>query len=558
MAEGDAQYPWRRPIASLNYLLTSHVWRQDHNGFSHQDPGFIDHVVNKKADVVRVYLPPDANCLLSVADHCLRSRNYVNVIVAGKQPELQWLDMDAAVKHCTAGLGIWDWASNDEGCEPDVVMACCGDVPTLETLAAVDLLHQLTPDLKIRVVNVVDLMTLQPQTEHPHGLSDRDFDAIFTTDKPIVFAFHGYPVADSSADLPAHQPRQPARARVQGRRHHHNAVRHDRAQRSGSFPPGRRRHRSCAAAAQHGGLPQTGFARPPDRTSRVRLALRRRSAGNSRLEVAGEVKTLVINAGSSSFKCWFQDVPDQLPRERLQPAWRAQAGAGANLGLLLRGLWEGENKAIDSPAEIEVVGHRIVHGGPKYRASVLITPEVRAGIAEQAEFAPAHNRIQLEAIRTVDRVLGPDVPQVAVFDTAFHATLEPSAYVYAGPYSWLEQGIRRYGFHGISVQYATRRSAELLGTAAGELRLIVCHLGNGASVTAVSGGKSVDTSMGLTPLEGLMMGTRSGSIDPSILVYLIRRFGYSADQLDDILNKQSGLLGVSGLSGDMRETLASH
>jgi xylulose-5-phosphate/fructose-6-phosphate phosphoketolase len=185
--------PWRRPVASLNYLLTSHVWRQDHNGFSHQDPGFIDHVVNKKADVVRVYLPPDANCLLSVADHCLRSRNYVNVIVAGKNPELQWLSMDAAIKHCTAGLGIWDWASNDQGSEPDIVMACCGDVPTLETLAAVDLLHRLTPDLKIRVVNVVDLMTLQPQSEHPHGLSDRDYDAIFTEDKPIVFAFHGYP-----------------------------------------------------------------------------------------------------------------------------------------------------------------------------------------------------------------------------------------------------------------------------------------------------------------------------------------------------------------------------
>jgi xylulose-5-phosphate/fructose-6-phosphate phosphoketolase len=184
---------WRRPIASLNYLLTSHVWRQDHNGFSHQDPGFIDHVVNKKADVVRVYLPPDANCLLSVADHCMRSRSYVNVIVAGKQPEWQWLDMDAAIKHCTAGLGIWTWASNDRDCEPDVVMACCGDVPTLETLAAVDFLRKHVPDLKIRVVNVVDLMALQPSTEHPHGLPDREFDSIFTADKPIVFAFHGYP-----------------------------------------------------------------------------------------------------------------------------------------------------------------------------------------------------------------------------------------------------------------------------------------------------------------------------------------------------------------------------
>jgi xylulose-5-phosphate/fructose-6-phosphate phosphoketolase len=185
--------PWRRPIASLNYLLTSHVWRQDHNGFSHQDPGFIDHVVNKKAEVVRVYLPPDANTLLSVVDHCLRSRNYVNVIVAGKQPALQYLDMDAAVKHCTTGIGIWPWASNDENAEPDVVMACAGDVPTLETLAAVAILRERLPELKVRVVNVVDLMTLQQESEHPHGLSDRDFDSLFTSDKPIIFAFHGYP-----------------------------------------------------------------------------------------------------------------------------------------------------------------------------------------------------------------------------------------------------------------------------------------------------------------------------------------------------------------------------
>jgi len=185
--------PWRRPIASLNYLLSSHVWRQDHNGFSHQDPGFIDHVVNKKADVVRVYLPPDANCLLSVTDHCLRSRGYVNVIIAGKQPALQYLSIDEAIRHCAAGIGIWNWASTDAGAEPDVVMGCCGDIPTMETLAAVDLLHGVFPDLKIRVVNVVDLMTLQPKTEHPHGLPDPEFDSLFTRDKPIVFAFHGYP-----------------------------------------------------------------------------------------------------------------------------------------------------------------------------------------------------------------------------------------------------------------------------------------------------------------------------------------------------------------------------
>ena len=187
------EIPWRRPIASLNYLLTSHVWQQDHNGFSHQDPGFIDHVVNKKADIVRVYFPPDANTLLVVADQCLRSRNKVNVIVAGKAPEPQWLDMDAAIKHCTAGIGIWEWASNDKGSDPDVVMACAGDVPTKEVLAAVQLLRQFAPALKVRVINVVDFMTLQPAEEHPHGLSSREFDTLFTADKPIIFAYHGYP-----------------------------------------------------------------------------------------------------------------------------------------------------------------------------------------------------------------------------------------------------------------------------------------------------------------------------------------------------------------------------
>jgi xylulose-5-phosphate/fructose-6-phosphate phosphoketolase len=188
-----AHLPWRRKIASLNYLLTSHVWRQDHNGFTHQDPGFIDHVVNKKAEVVRVYFPPDANCLLSVMDHCLRSHHYANVVVAGKHPAPQWLSMDAAVKHCSEGIGIWQWASNDQAVAPDVVMACCGDVPTLETLAAVSILREHLPELKIRVVNIVDLMKLQPPSEHPHGLSDTDFDELFTKDKPVIFAYHAYP-----------------------------------------------------------------------------------------------------------------------------------------------------------------------------------------------------------------------------------------------------------------------------------------------------------------------------------------------------------------------------
>lgn len=300
--------------------------------------------------------------------------------------------------------------------------------------------------------------------------------------------------------------------------------------------------------------------------------------------MASGMKILVLNGGSSSFKCWFQDVPEgQFPSEASAPRWSARADWSRNSGTaevkvtrsdgaavartitadtpsaflepVLHDLWQGETKAIDSPSEIDVVGHRIVHGGPKYRESVLVTPEVRAGIAEQAQFAPAHNKLQLAAIETVDRVIGNNVPQVAVFDTGFHATLEPDAYIYPGPYDWLEQGIRRYGFHGISVQYSTRRASELLIAPANSLRLIVCHLGNGASVTAVAGGKSVDTSMGFTPLEGIMMGTRSGSIDPSILVYLIRRHGDTAETLDEILNRQSGLLGVSGISGDMREIL---
>ena len=188
-----SELPWRHDIASLNYILASNVWQQDHNGFTHQDPGFLDHVANKKADVVRIYLPPDANCLLSCFDHCIKSRNYVNVIVASKHPRPQWLTMEQAVKHCTQGIGIWDWASNDAGCEPDVVMACCGDTPTLETLAAVSILRRELPELKIRVVNVVDLMKLQPHTEHPHGLTDEEYDGLFTKDKPIIFAYHGYP-----------------------------------------------------------------------------------------------------------------------------------------------------------------------------------------------------------------------------------------------------------------------------------------------------------------------------------------------------------------------------
>ena len=244
--------PWRKPIASLNYLLTSHVWRQDHNGFSHQDPGFIDHVANKKSDIVRIYLPPDANCLLSVADHCLRSRNYINLIIAGKQPEWQWLDIDSAVRHCTAGAGIWQWASNDAG-DPDVVMACAGDVPTLETLAAVTLLRKYVPDIRIRVVNVVDLMVLQPQSEHPHGLEDQDFDELFTTDKPVIFAFHGYPAMIHKLTYRRPNHDNIPCARLQGGGHDHDALRHGRAEQSRPLPAGSRRHPADSPPQRPGG-----------------------------------------------------------------------------------------------------------------------------------------------------------------------------------------------------------------------------------------------------------------------------------------------------------------
>jgi acetate kinase len=296
------------------------------------------------------------------------------------------------------------------------------------------------------------------------------------------------------------------------------------------------------------------------------------------------MRILVVNGGSSTFKCWFHEVADEpLPVEAPTPLWQASVewtpdgavktrircagGAVAEsmirtgsmveaLPRVLESLWSGAGKTIRSPQEIDIVGHRVVQGGPELlAAATLLTPETRQAIAAQAETAPAHNRFELDAIQAVEDLLGAAVPQIAVFDTAFHATLEPAAYVYPGPYEWLDQGIRRYGFHGISYQYAARRAQQMLGARLESPRLIVCHLGNGASLAAIRGGKSVDTTMGFTPLEGLMMGTRSGSIDPSILIHLLRRDGYTADRLDKVLNQESGLKGVSGVSGDMREIL---
>ncbi len=300
------------------------------------------------------------------------------------------------------------------------------------------------------------------------------------------------------------------------------------------------------------------------------------------------MKILVLNGGSSNFKCRFDDLSGHPPTEAPQPLWEARVESNRHpeaaeirirtsngktierqqpaaspvtaLASVLQSLWSGEARVLNSPADIDVVGHRIVHGGKAYRESTLLTPEVRAAIAKQVEFAPAHNRFELEAIATVDRLAGSHARQIAVFDTTFHTSLEPSAYVYPGPYTWLGQGIRRYGFHGISHQYAARRAAQLLGRDPQSLRLITCHLGNGCSLAAIRAGKSVDTTMGFTPLEGLMMGTRCGSIDPGIIIYLLRHCNYTADQLDEILNRESGLKGISGISGisgDMRDVLAA-
>jgi acetate kinase len=262
-------------------------------------------------------------------------------------------------------------------------------------------------------------------------------------------------------------------------------------------------------------------------------------------------------------KCWFADLTAPLPLEAPKPLWSAQVqGRGDlidSLGPALEKLWSPHNKnvkkIVESPREIDVVGHRVVHGGIQYRQTAWLTPEVRAAIAQQAEFAPAHNRFELEAIAQMDALLGPQARQAAVFDTSFHSTLEPAAYVYPGPYDWLDRGIRRFGFHGISFQYAARRASQMLGRE--DRRLLLCHLGNGASLAAVRGMTCLDTTMGFTPLDGLMMGSRSGSVDPGILIYLLRHQGCTADDLDRILNRDSGLKGVSGISGDLREIMAA-
>ena len=367
--------PWRRPIASLNYLLSSHVWRQDHNGFSHQDPGFIDHVMNKKAEIVRVYLPPDANCLLSVADHCLRSRDYVNVIVAGKQPSLDYLSIDDAISHCTRGIGIWDWASTDDGGEPDVVLACAGDVPTLETVAAAALLREHLPDLRVRVVNVVDLMRLQPPSEHPHGLSDAEFDALFTDSQPVIFAYHGYPwlIHRLTYRRTNHDNLHVRGYKEEGTtttpfdmvmlndldRFHLVMDVIDRVPGLGERAAGLRqqmadeRLRHRAYTREHGDdPPDVRDWTWPGGAPRARS---RRAASRD----SADVRVLVVNAGSSSLKLSLLDADDSELWSSELAAPRAVVEADAVAAALA-----------ELPATPDVAGHRIVHGGERFREAV--------------------------------------------------------------------------------------------------------------------------------------------------------------------------------------------
>ncbi len=538
------EIPWRRPIASLNYLLTSHVWRQDQNGFSHQDPGFIDHVVNKKAEVIRVYLPPDTNCLLSVADHCLRSRNYVNVIVAGKQPALNYLTMDEAVLHCTRGIGVWDWASND-GDEPDVVMACCGDVPTLETLAAVEILRRELPDLRVRVVNVVDLMRLEPSTEHPHGLSDQEFDTIFTTDRPVIFAYHGYPwlihrlayrrtnhdnfhVRGYKEEGTVTTPFDMAMRNDLDRFHLVMDV-IDRVPTLGSTAARLRQEMVDDRVTARAYAQRTG--EDPAGDQRVGLVGR---------EHAG-LTTLVLNAGSSTLKASLVERGADRPATFASEPWVGGQGnvdAGTTLEQLLGRL------DLDR-VTVGGIGHRVVHGGTVFDRPAIIDERVIAEIDALSPLAPLHNPIAVATIRAARRRF-PAVRQVACFDTAFHARLPATARRDPLPDDWSAWGIRRYGFHGLSVEWSMDRAARLLHRPVRELRLVVAHLGAGCSATAVDRGRSAWTSMGFTPLDGMMMATRAGSIDPGILVQILRHRRLDLDDLEAALEHGSGLLGVGG------------
>ena len=441
--------------------------------------------------------------------------------------------MDEAIIHCTRGLGIWDWASSDDGGEPDVVLACAGDVPTLETLAAAALLREHLPELKVRVINVVDLMRLQPESEHPHGLPDREFDAMFTPDKPVIFAYHGYPWLIH-------------RLTYRRTNHHGLHVRGYKEQGTTTTPFDMvmlndldRFHLVIDVIDRVPGLaPRAAGLRQHMVDERLRHRAYTREHGEDPADVRDWTwpalsRLLVVNAGSSSLKLRLLDAGDRTRRRadgrvagrRAVPRGRARRPAGA-----------------------DAVAHRVVHGGDTLRAATWIDDAVRARLLELTELAPLHQPRALAAIDALALRL-PETPAAACFDTAFHATMPDAAATYALPAEWPR---RRFGFHGLSHAYASRRAAELLGR--DDLRIVTCHLGAGASLAAVAGGRSVDTTMGFTPMDGLVMASRPGSVDPGLLLWLVQRRGVSAAELEDALEHRSGLTGLAG-TGDMRELL---
>ena len=452
------EIPWRRPIASLNYLLSSHVWRQDHNGFSHQDPGFIDHVVNKKSDVIRVYLPPDANCLLSVGDHCLRSRNYVNVICRWQAADAELAVDVEAVAHCTRGFGIWEWAGTDDGGDPDVVLACAGDVPTLETVAAAALLKRQLPDLKVRVVNVVDLMRLQDEREHPHGLSDREFDTIFTTDRPVIFAFHGYPwlIHRLTYRRTNHDNIHVRGYKEEGTtttpfdmvmlndldRFHLVIDVIDRVPGLGARSAALRqemvdeRLRHRAYTREHGEDPARRRELADDRRRRPVVTV-------------SDVRVLVVNAGSSSLKLSVLQGGQVVAKQDLPPTGTDSTRTARCIPERRRGR----------------------RGRPPSRAwrnrftePTVLDDDVLTALRHLTDLAPLHQPKSLAGIDAV-AAARPGLPTVACFDTAFHATLSEVAYsVRRSRRKWRSRwNVRRFGFHGLSHAYSSRRAPEIVG-----------------------------------------------------------------------------------------------